>query len=231
MLKTSQRGLAEIAAHEAIVLSPYLDSAGVWTVGIGHTANAGNPDPETERREFSMSEIMDIFARDIEKFEARVRKAFGRNLTQEQFDAAVSFDFNTGGIHSATWVKRFNQGKDVQARKAFMAWCKPREIIPRRQKECDLFFDGKYSGDGRVTIYRATPSGKVIWNNRRRSALPGSVEPEPNETKPQGKLPESKTTDPDKTKDAAISVAVVSIGGLIASWWGQITTWIGGLFQ
>jgi hypothetical protein len=76
---------------------------------------------------------MDIFARDIAKFETRVRKAFTRELSQAQFDAAVSFDFNTGGIHRASWVDHFNAGRDAQAKKAFMNWSKPREIIPPPQ--------------------------------------------------------------------------------------------------
>lgn len=172
MQKVSRKGLIEIASHEAIVLSPYLDSVGVWTVGIGHTASAGDPDPSVERREFSLDEIMDIFARDIEKFERRVRRAFGRSLTQEQFDAAVSFDFNTGGIHRATWVKRFNEGKDDQARIAFMAWRKPKEIVPRRKKERDLFFDGKYSTDGMVSVYPASSTGAVLWSQGKRVSLP-----------------------------------------------------------
>ena len=176
MLRASQRGLAEIAAHEAIVLSAYIDSAGVWTVGIGHTANAGHPDPAKERREFSMDEIMSIFARDIEKCEDRVRKAFKRPLSQEQFDAAVSFDFNTGGIHRASWVKHFNQGDDARARTAFMAWRKPKAIIPRRQKERALFFDGTYSGDGRVCVYPASRSGTVLWRKGKRIALPTNID-------------------------------------------------------
>jgi len=196
MQKTSAKGLVEIASHEAIVLSPYLDSVGVWTVGIGHTSNAGNPNPKTERREFSISEIMEIFARDIEKFERRVREAFGRKLTQEQFDAAVSFDFNTGGIHRASWVKRFNEGKDTEARKAFMSWRKPKEIISRREKERDLFFDGQYSTDGRVSVYPATKSGKVLWKKGKRVAMPDinidvtdvAVAPKP-ETQPEKSFP------------------------------------------
>ena len=177
MLKVSQRGMAEIAAHEAIVLSPYKDSVGVWTVGIGHTARAGHPDPAKERREFSIDEIMGIFTRDIQKFESRVRKAFKRPLSQSQFDAAVSFDFNTGGIHRASWVKHFNKGDDARARQAFMLWRKPSQIIPRRQKERDLFFDGKYTSNGRVDVYPASSSGKVLLGKGKRIALPGSREP------------------------------------------------------
>jgi lysozyme len=37
----SAPGLIEIAEHEGIVPAPYLDSAGVRTWGIGHTAAAG----------------------------------------------------------------------------------------------------------------------------------------------------------------------------------------------
>lgn len=168
MQKVSARGLAEIAAHEGIVDAPYKDSVGVWTIGIGHTASAGPPDPAKGRRIYAVSEIMDIFARDIAKFEARVRKAFTRPLTQAQFDAAVSFDFNTGSIDKATWVKQFNAGDISGARKSIMNWRKPAEIVPRRQKERDLFFDGKYSSDGFATLYPANQAGQVLWARGQR---------------------------------------------------------------
>lgn len=131
MMKTSFKGLAEIASHEAIVTTRYKDSVGVWTIGIGHTSGAGAPNPVKINRQLSITEVMDIFARDIKKFEKRVNKAFTRDLTQAQFDAAVSFDFNTGGIHRASWVKAFNKGDDRTAQTSFMKWRKPREISSR----------------------------------------------------------------------------------------------------
>lgn len=189
MQKVSARGLAEIAAHEGIVDAPYKDSVGVWTVGIGHTASAGPPDPAKGRRIYAVSEIMDIFARDIAKFEARVRKAFTRPLTQAQFDAAVSFDFNTGGIHKATWVKQFNAGEDSAARASIMNWRKPAEIIPRRQKERDLFFNGKYSSDGFATLYPANQAGQVLWARGQRvnvlSLMDAPAPPAPPADKPR----------------------------------------------
>lgn len=166
--QVSDKGLVEIASHEGIVNAPYKDSVGVWTVGIGHTASAGFPDPALKRGEYSMAEIVEIFRRDIAKFEARVRKAFTRPLTQEQFDAAVSFDFNTGGIDDASWVKKFNAGDMAGARKAFMFWSKPKEIIPRREKERDLFFSGKYSSGGSATLYPANTKGVVLWSRGKR---------------------------------------------------------------
>lgn len=168
MMKASKRGLVEIASHEGIVNTPYKDSVGVWTVGIGHTASAGAPDPSKVRGEYTIPEIMGIFALDIAKFEKRVNAAFTRPLTQEQFDAALSFDFNTGAINRATWVKRFNAGEIGGAKKSFMDWRKPKEIIPRRAKERDLFFDGKYSSNGSATMYPATEAGRVLWNRGQR---------------------------------------------------------------
>jgi lysozyme len=192
-MKVSKRGLAEIASHEGIVNYPYFDSVGVRTVGIGHTVNAGPPDPSKNLREFSVSEIMDIFARDVGKFEKRVNAAFKRPLTQEQFDAAVSFDFNTGGIHRASWVDHFNAGNMAAAKKAFMNWSKPSEIIPRRKKERDLFFDGKYSSNGYANLYPATAAGRVLWNRGKRvnvlelmGARPIVPKPSP-QGKPAGK--------------------------------------------
>lgn len=167
-MKVSQQGLAEIAAHEGIVDAPYKDSKGIWTLGIGHTASAGPPDPAKNRRIFSVAEIMHIFARDVAHFEARVNRAFTRPLSQSQFDAAVSFDFNTGGIHKATWVKQFNAGNTSGARDSIMNWRKPAEIIPRRKKERDLFFNGRYSSDGRATLYPANQSGQVLWSRGQR---------------------------------------------------------------
>lgn len=181
-MKVSQRGLAEIAGHEGIVTARYLDSQNVPTIGIGHTRNAGHPNPDAIGGNLTIAEIMDIFAEDIAKFEARVNRAFTRKLTQEQFDAAVSFDFNTGAIHRATWVKKFNEGKDAEAKKRFMDWRKPKEIIPRRQKERDLFFSGTYSGNGFATVYPAV-NGKVQWSQGKRvnvlSLMDAPVAPKP----------------------------------------------------
>jgi len=178
MQKVSQRGLTEIASHEAIVLSPYKDKVGRWTIGIGHTASAGPPDPAVERRKFSVKEIMTIFSHDIQKFEARVRRSFTRALSQEQFDAAVSFDFNTGGIYRASWVKHFNKGMGhAKVRKAFMAWRKPKEIIPRRKAECTLFFDNHYSSKNLFNTYLADNNGTVLWHTYRQINLPSIMNP------------------------------------------------------
>lgn len=123
---------------------PYRDSVGVWTFGIGHTASAGAPDPAKMPRGEArpITEVMQVFSRDLKRFEDRVNDAVKVPLKQHEFDSLVSFDFNTGGIHRARLTKLLNEGRRVEAADAFMGWSKPKEIILRREKEMHLFHTG-----------------------------------------------------------------------------------------
>ena len=50
-----------------------------------------------------------------------------------------------------------------------MDWSKPKEIIGRRKCERDLFFDAKWTSDGRVTVYDvAKPSYSPRWSSARQ---------------------------------------------------------------
>jgi len=146
-MKLSARGREDIALSEGVRTTAYRDSVGVWTIGIGHTASAGPPAPKAGMK-LTRAEVMDIFAKDVAKFEARVTKALG-DVPQNVFDGAVSFDFNTGGIDKASWVAAYKRGDMAEARRRFLLWNKPSEIIGRRKREAALIFDGVY----------ATPAG------------------------------------------------------------------------
>lgn len=145
----------EIICHEAIVLEWYRDSVGVgtWSVGItnasGHNVDRYRDTPQTVQR------CLEVFLWVLrERYVPSVAKAFeGFALTEAQFAAALSFHYNTGKIGAADWVSLWKAGKVVDAHAAFMNWRKPPEIIPRREKERDLFFDGKWSNDGIATVY------------------------------------------------------------------------------
>ena len=169
-MKTSLAGAMEIIGHEGIVLQPYKDSVGVWTIGIGHTAGAGSPDPRTFKGGLTLNQAIELFRTDLAKYEKRVNSAFKVPLRQHEFDAAVSFDYNTGAIHKATWVKSFNAGKRDQAIREIMNWTKPPEIKGRRQKEQSLFATGLYTGAGFATVYPAV-NGKVQWSQGKRVDL------------------------------------------------------------
>lgn len=174
-MKTSLKGRMAIAKSEGIVLSRYKDAVGVWTMGIGHTTLAGKPDPKYFEGELSMPEVFEMFAKDLKKYEDRVNRAVKVPMTQEQFDALVSFDYNTGGIFKATLVKTFNAGDEVKAAKQFMNWTKAGgksldALKKRRREEADIFLNGKYPKPV-ATLYPATRSGKVQWSKGRNVDL------------------------------------------------------------
>ncbi len=172
-MKTSDAGLFALALHEGIVPAPYRDSVGVWTYGIGHTLGAGYPDPEKMLRgmpsslDAALRDVFDLFRRDVAKYEAAVNRAVKVPVTQAQFDALVSFHYNTGAIGRASLVKRLNAGDVGGAATGMMAWSKPAEIIPRRKAEQALFAHGTYP-TGQATVWQVNSAGKVIWKPARR---------------------------------------------------------------
>ena len=172
-MKTSDAGLFALALHEGIVPAPYKDSVGVWTYGIGHTLGAGYPDPAKMKRgmptnlDAALRDVFDLFRRDVAKYEAAVNRAVKVPVTQAQFDALVSFHYNTGAIGRASFVKKLNAGDEVGAAAGMMAWSKPASIIERRKAEQTLFARGIYP-TGTATVWKVDGNGKVIWKPARR---------------------------------------------------------------
>jgi len=171
MRAMSDAGLRELIGHEAIVLTRYRDSKGIWTVGVGHTAAAGPPDPATVTAPMSLAAVIALFRHDVARYEADVRAAVTVPVSATEFDALVSFHFNTGGIQRAELVDALNAGDRARAADLFMNWRKPPEIVPRRQKEQRLFRDGLYSNAGRATVYPADAEGRVQWGAGREVVL------------------------------------------------------------
>jgi len=172
-----------------------------------------------------------MFARDLAKYETRVRKAFTVPLAQHEFDAAVSFDFNTGAINRASWVEMINKGDRQAARAAFMRWNKPAEIIGRREKERDLFFTGRYSGNGMVMVYPSdTSSGRVLWNKGKRMrwqppAIPTQPAQDARKPVPAPMTPAKPEPAPDKPaagKAGPLAAAFAAIGLALAAAWGWL---------
>lgn len=172
-MKLSNRGLLEIAEHEGIVPAPYYDSTGVLTYGIGHTSAAGGPDPSDLPRgmpediEAEIDHAIEVFRDDVQKYERRVNRALPDvQLSQHQFDALVSWDFNTGG---ATWQRNGLHSQLIRELRAgdysgdgFMGWIRPPEIRKRREAELNLFRTGDYDANGdRIPIWQADKNGDL----------------------------------------------------------------------
>lgn len=159
MNKLTTRIVGEILAHEALVREAYCDGVGVWTWGVGVTASSGHTvhprycdNPQTLR--WCLEAYLRILK---ESYLPPILEAFdGFELNESELGGALSFHYNTGGILMATWVEQWKRGDVEDARKSFMNWRRPPEIIPRREKERDLFFEGIWSGNGCVREYQVS---------------------------------------------------------------------------
>lgn len=188
----STKGLIEIMSHEGVCLSPYLDSVGVWTIGVGITKYDGK-DP----RDFgviTMEQAIQMFKDRIRTYVAPVQK-LDLELTQEQFDALVSFCFNCGPGN----LKKLTTGRSINAiGTALMLYTKPKEITPRRQKEQKLYQFGQYSSNGKVLVFPVSDKHKPIYSKGilvdALHYLSQATPPAPIKTLPVPKAPVAEPT-------------------------------------
>ena len=100
---------------EALKLKAYPCSAGVWTIGWGHTKGVKEGDTCT------LCQAQKWFDEDIKWCEEAVNKYVKVDLTQNQFDMLCSFCFNTGASRFglSQVVKFINQNIHITAPEAF----------------------------------------------------------------------------------------------------------------
>jgi lysozyme len=168
-MQMTDRGLLALVRHEGLVPGPYLDVAGVWTFGIGHTAAAGSPDPARMPRgmpgdlDAGIREAFRVFRTDLATYEAGVRRAVKVSLAPHEFDALVSFHYNTGGIARAALTQHLNAGNRAAAADGFMGWLKPAAIRPRREAERDLFRHARYP-TGTIPVWAVDRNGRADFS-------------------------------------------------------------------
>jgi lysozyme len=172
----SKEGLAEIIAYEAIILTPYLDSVGVKTVGIGST-KSDIPDLASWPwdRKVTVDEAVRMFRAHVVKYAQSVNKALKQEVTQYQFDALVSITYNigTGGMAKSTFMKLVNaQAPASMVGKAFKSWNKGggrviQGLVNRRAKEAKLFETGRYSSDMKALLVPVRPNHKPNYSAAR----------------------------------------------------------------
>ncbi len=111
-----------------------------WTIGWGSTG------PGIARGTVWTQEQCDTrFDRDLERYAAEVERALGlAPTTQSQFDALVSFHYNTGAISRATLTKHHRAGDHETAAREFGRWIynnrKPLAgLVNRRRAEAALY--------------------------------------------------------------------------------------------
>ena len=189
-MKTSPLGVAFIEHHEGVVLRAYRDVVGVWTIGAGLTAASGVVTPKAGMV-ITKEEASRLFAEALRaKYEPSVAVAMTRNAgavaiapKQHEFDAGVSFHWNTGAIRTASWVKDWAAGAAVSLVRAKLAlWNKgDGKVLPglvrRRDEEASILLLGLYPGVASAPAPAVTPAPSApfaVWalpvNNSEKNA-------------------------------------------------------------
>jgi lysozyme len=148
-MQVSNRGLNVIKEFEGWRPRAYVCPAGHWTIGYGHTAMAGPP-TVVAGMVISREEGFAILKRDVAKFAAEVLRLVKVPLTQGQFDALVSFHFNTGALGKSTILKRVNARRFEDVPAQLMRWTRARDpktgqmvqlqgLVRRRRAEAALW--------------------------------------------------------------------------------------------
>lgn len=124
-MKTSPAGIALIQEFEGRRLEAYKCPAGIWTIGYGHTSAAGEP-TVTPGMVITKQEAVDILKRDLVKYESAVDRLVTVPLSQNQFDALVSFTYNVGegALSKSTLLKKLNRGEYAAVPAELMKWTK-----------------------------------------------------------------------------------------------------------
>ena len=139
-MNISQNGIDLIKQFEGLRLEAYQCSAGVWTIGFGHTNGVKQGDKIT------LAQAEDFLRSDLEKFENAINNLVNVELNQNQFDALVSFVFNIGinAFKKSTMLKFLNNNSFPLAAGQFDRWIYANGnvvagLINRRKKEKELF--------------------------------------------------------------------------------------------
>ena len=115
-----------------------------WTIGWGATRDGlhGFVEPNTV---WTQEQCNQRLVDDLELYCADVTRAIGTApTTQGQFDAMVSFHYNTGAIDRATLTKRHKAGDHAGAAAEFKRWNKAsgrvlKGLVRRRAAEAKLY--------------------------------------------------------------------------------------------
>lgn len=150
-MKTSQNGYDLIKAFEGLhkvkadgTIRAYVCPAGKWTIGYGSTKGVRSG------MNITRQEAEDLLVKDVAVFDDVVNRLVKVELTQNQFDALVSFVYNLGegNFKSSTLLRVLNRGEYDEVPAQLMRWNKARVkgeltvlagLTRRRAAEATLF--------------------------------------------------------------------------------------------
>lgn len=146
--KTGTKGIDLIKSFEGFKSKPYKCPAGIPTIAYGATFYPNGKKVTMSDKAVTEAEGVELLKDMLSKFEQYVDSYCIDTITQNQFDALVSFCYNVGpaNLKSSTLIKKVNANpNDPDIRTEFMKWNKGggkvlKGLTTRRKAEADLYF-------------------------------------------------------------------------------------------
>jgi len=140
-----QLGVDLIGHSEGLYLTAYRCPAGIWTIGYGHTAAAGQPQVFPGQT-ITRDQAVVILRNDLATVEREINERVKVRLQQHQFDALTSFIFNVGAgnFRRSTLLKCLNAGDYAAVPAQLLRWTRANgKVLPglvkRRHAEAALW--------------------------------------------------------------------------------------------
>jgi len=155
-MKLNNAGYQLICEFEGLRLKPYLCSAGVPTIGYGNTFYPNGKKVTMRDKPITKEYAFEIFKFVADLFAKDVNRLIKSKVTQNQFNALVSFAYNVGtdidhddipeGLGDSRLLKKVNANpNDLSIRNEFAKWNKANGkivngLVNRRKKESEVYF-------------------------------------------------------------------------------------------
>ena len=148
VIKTGEKGIELIKLFEGFKSKPYKCPAGVPTIGYGTTFYPNGKKVSLNDPPINENKATEYLQDSLTNFEKYVDSYCIDTVTQNQFDALVSFVYNLGpaSLKKSTLLKKVNKNSnDESIRAEFLKWVKAggkvlKGLVKRREAEANLYF-------------------------------------------------------------------------------------------
>jgi len=147
-MKLDETGVNFLIQEEGIVLHPYLDSAGIATIGVGCTYYEDGTHVKMTDQPITRERAIGLFKNVVATFEGTVTHVLQVEVTQNQFNALVSLCYNigSGAFANSTLLKKINDSAPLpEVETWFLVWNKVGTqaiLLGRRKREFELYQTG-----------------------------------------------------------------------------------------
>jgi len=151
-MQLSENGFKIIKNFEGLRLTAYRDVAGVWAIGYGSTMYHDGKRIRPGDKLANETQADALFRNTLGQYEQAVNQFVKVPLSQNQFDALVSFTYNegTGALKESSLLLKLNEKDYAAAAAHLMAWNKITDpktgekvvcdtLVQRRREESRLF--------------------------------------------------------------------------------------------